>query len=1580
MVARGQLLTVDPGFPEGAGPDSFIRVLARQADGRLLVAGPFTNWSGVSQPRLARLTTNGLLDPSFTPVVDSDPRSVVPLADGRIVVTGPFTNVGGTFRPGLARLNRDGSLDSGFNPPPVAPASALYGGGFVTTSGGVLVAGTFTNLGGLPRNRLARLLAEGSVDPAFLSPFTPTNTISIVALQPDDKVLLAGNFLSVAGTPRNGLVRLNPDGSVDPSFQPDIGPSNRVSRAIVQPDGRLVAAVYATFDTGFPIGPQRLIRLNGDGSLDSGFNVQFSFPGFPYNGVISGLAVQTDGKIIVSGKFLRVNGTPRAAVARLQPGGTLDYCFELGLASEALTLAVETSSDGSVLIGGLLGSIQGQLRPYLARLIPPAGCDPGVIELAVPTILTRDDAPRVVVPVVRRGGADREQTVAFATREGTAIAGQDYDAVAGTLRFVPGERSQSISVPLPGNIASGGGRSFEVILNAPGGGADLGGLTNTIVTISDAPPGTAGSPDTNFVVQLDAPVLAVLPLSDGRIVIGGSFTNVNGQPSPSLARLLANGSRDPGFVRSLPLDGDVLALATNSSGGLLVGGRFRQVDGVWRPGLARFNSDGSPDSLFAPFASWATNLAGYSVEIEHLIALTDGSIVCGGLVPFGDYGSDGVLLKVSPSGDVDAAFTDRIPAATQVGALAAFAGGDFLFGGTGLGNSVVRLRPDGVVNLAFNPPPDRQASSYTLQLGLLPDQRIVVAGFPDSFVGLPGQPLLWRFNPDGSFDPTLLVTNGSPDLGGIYYLDKLSVAADGRMLIVGEVSASGGSSLKCLRLHADGSRDSSFDQGGGPHGSAANATPTITALAALPGGGWLMSGDFAGYDGFNQGYLVKILPETLARPLEFQFAITNLTTAETNGAETLEIIRRGDASGSASATVRTEDGSATAGLDYVPVDTTVDFAPGEWSKTVPLAILNDSLVEGWEQFVVRLTNATAGFGVGGPSAVTVQINSDDAGVEFIADSFHGIEEDGFVLAGVRWTNAASSGPKVTINIVPETGSTNDLVATSVTVLRSGVPYGGNTNWFRIGLVDDALHQATRQFRLELVPGSNVVVGPESLATLVIDDLDFATAPSRGVAGVIEAIANSPDGGVYLGGDFTGVHGVPRNRVARLHPDGAVDTAFDPGVGPDANVSVLAVQVDGKLLIAGDFTMVDGVPRVRAARLNSDGTLDETFDPGAGPSSTNGIVFIRSLVAQEDGGVLIGGAFSHFAGQPRGLVARLVSDGSLDSAFTSPFLGPTTVVKFPPTGASAIQTLATTPEGRILAAGYWAGSSSVAVPLQSPASVMGLTAIGKRDPGFAGIVVNSLDRIAWSMARVADGRILVGGTGQFGSGWTGRSTIETNWVAIRRFDTNGVLDPGFHVTNAPPIAFYSSEIRQILVQPDGRILFVAAIFVRTSTPVEALDHAVVGRLLPNGVWDGSFDRVTCGIPLVRQTGPFWFNAPSHQFLVQSPPPVPTVFLSRQPNGILNLAGAFDDVNGVPRRRLARLDPEGVVRGALQLGISPPNPVQLYVPPEVEMPYVIDYSPDLQSWSPWRTNTAPWREWRESVAAGEPGGFFRARSAE
>ncbi|MDE3066882.1 MAG: hypothetical protein KGJ60_04940 [Verrucomicrobiota bacterium] len=1589
-------MSLDPAFPAGAGPDNVVVTLALQSDGRALIGGYFTNVSGVPQAYLARLDTNGAVDVTFAPKLDTRPSSIQLLPGGGGFIFGEFTNVNGIFRPGLARLLENGALDTSFVPPAtINPSVGVEA--MAAADGSVFVTGFFTNLSNLPRIHVARLLTDGSVDPAFQSPFTPAQTAFVRAVQANGQPFISGFFTNVAGVATTNLVRLNLDGSVDPSFQSSLSPDEQVSRVLLLPDGGLLVSTAGPFGIWPPLPEQQqLVRLNPDGSVDSTFNVTFPVGGFLFPFGISAMALQADGKILLGGGFLDVNGAPRAKIARLEPDGTLDYCFDVSFSADLYPLALAAESDGGVLVGGSFAGLQGQRHPNLLRLLPATNCAPGVIQMAVPTLTTREDEPEVVVPVVRQGGADLGQTVQFSTRDGSARGGVDFDPVSGTLHFAPGERSQSISIPLFHDNTADGPETFQVILSQPGGGATLGDLTNTTVVIKDFPPGIAGSPDTNYVVRLDGPVQAILPLTDGRAIIAGAFSNVDGQFCPNLARLQPDGARDTNFARAVPLDGDVESLALDAQGRLLVAGNFQHVDGVWQPGLARFESDGSLDASFTPFNGWFTNY--YAPQMTAVAVLPDDNIVCGGSVPSGNYRTS-ALLKFSPSGVLDETFTNQMAASAQVMALLPHSDGDFYALGAGLGSAVVRLHEDGSLDFNFIPRADWQFEFTDSRVGLLPDGRVVAAGFPFPSIVFSGdsgnsqtQPPVWRLNPDGSGDVGFALPATASPWGQLQSVDALSVSPDGEVLIAGYFAGSTNFASTLARLHADGSWDLSFNQGTGlkPRPAAYGYT-AVNALEALPAGGWLLGGDFGGYDGFNQPYLVKLSPEAVSQPLTFQFTVTNVIVGETNGPIALEVRRNGDASNPASVTVSTQDGTAVAGLNYQPLDETLAFAPGVWSRTLTVNILDDGIADGTRQFTVALSDPTGGYELAQPDVVTVSVSNDDTAVEFTADQFHAVQQDGFAMAAVKWSGLISTGLQAVVNIVPVTGSASDLGISSLTI-----PCRFGTNWFRIPITDSPQHGPTREFQLNLVTLGRVIAGPRASAELLLDDLNYPTSPARGVAGVVEAMANAPGGGVYLAGDFTGVNGVPLIRVARLLPDGEVDADFDPGAGPNADVTALAVQpADGKVLIAGDFSAVDGVPRAGLARLETDGSLDASFDPGLGAQSTNGKPFINALLPQSDGSVYVAGDFVSFNDHASYLIAELNASGGVDPTFSSPFIPPLITPRplpLPPiwypwtnkppawlqstdsgwvVTASGLTALVQQPDGKLVAAIY-------------PGRLVRLDLDGLLDTSFAtNYVLPNPIFDAGSLTLSPEGKLLAGSHGLYPAGlryWYYAAGVSTNWLAVQQFTANGQADTSFRLRNVPPIYFASSDIRQLLVQPDGRILFSAAIYTNKPSLLPASsepDVAIIGRLLPDGAWDSSFQMLTCALPLLHEwPGPLWFNVPPLSTPVLSRTP-PTASLTLQPNGVLVLAGAFDSVNGQPRRRLARVNPDGKVRGRLILTLTGGNPLRLMLPPEVEAPYVIQTSTDLVHWSDWLEDDYPWWPYDLPLPPDDGARFFRAQ---
>jgi uncharacterized delta-60 repeat protein len=170
----------------------------------------------------------------------------------------------------------------------------------------------------------------------------------------------------------------------------------------------------------------------------------------------------------------------------------------------------------------------------------------------------------------------------------------------------------------------------------------------------------------------------------------------------------------------------------------------------------------------------------------------------------------------------------------------------------------------------------------------------------------------------------------------------------------------------------------------------------------------------------------------------------------------------------------------------------------------------------------------------------------------------------------------------------------------------------------------------------------------SLAGPKPGDVDLSFDPGSSVNDAVRTVALQPDSKVVIGGRFSLVHGAMRHNLARLNADGSTDFSFMQGLsGPDGEVFQAVVQPDGKLVIIGQFGSVNGVGRGSIARLNSDGSLDTTFQD-AGVNWLYGS--INAVALQSDGKVVIGGGFYSLSGGFRNGIARLNANGTLDTSF------------------------------------------------------------------------------------------------------------------------------------------------------------------------------------------------------------------------------------------------------------------------------------------------------------------------------------------
>ncbi|MDO8945202.1 MAG: hypothetical protein Q7U75_18620, partial [Desulfobacterales bacterium] len=336
-----------------AAPNGTVISLKALPSGGVMLGGDFTQVGGVARTAVARLSSDGRVDPSFTPpsLVNSRVQSAgVPpakvlfttsLASGDWLVGGTIGLADGVPVRNLVRLKSDGRLDTSFSHPG-------FDGNVWTIveqpDGRLLVGGTFDHVGGQNLRALVRLNADGTLDPSFkLEPGAEGTVVSgaAIGLLPDGKILVGGTLEKYNGQAVRHLVRLHADGSVDESFPLlKAGASTPLICMAVLPGGRVYLGGFFETIGGRPI--KRLVRLQPDGTID------LTFKAPQPNAEVLDLRPLPNGQVLVAGAFTVITGANRRFVALLNEDGTVDESFDLGRGAGDHVWAVAAGGDGSL--------------------------------------------------------------------------------------------------------------------------------------------------------------------------------------------------------------------------------------------------------------------------------------------------------------------------------------------------------------------------------------------------------------------------------------------------------------------------------------------------------------------------------------------------------------------------------------------------------------------------------------------------------------------------------------------------------------------------------------------------------------------------------------------------------------------------------------------------------------------------------------------------------------------------------------------------------------------------------------------------------------------------------------------------------------------------------------------------------------------------------------------------------------------------------------------------------------------------------------------------------------------------------
>jgi uncharacterized delta-60 repeat protein len=642
MFKFDQIGRPDPGYrsPIFAGIPRFT---AMQPDGKLIVVPSGNNGGNGGIRHIARLHADGSLDHDFHQVWVSNFIFTPPVldADGKIYVGGIFNEIDGIYRPALARLNADGTLDgdwvpTGFGHPSQIRGLAIQQSG--ANAGKLLVAGgsllVDTSAEPTANRPVVRLNLDGTIDSSFTLVTQADAGLTIrprlLELRSDDSFMVVGS----------SVARFLADGELDTGYaQPMLSEEAfwfemfADGSAIVppQPGTTLEGSLLTTW-----------VKFDSAGTLDNTFiGPQFETIHFP-----SRFKVLPSGKVLTWGRFSRVEGVSAPGIARLNTDGSVDTSFmPADLTVPSYVAFAEVADDGRILVAIMDENGERTIR----RFMPDGAAD---------TSFTVDpnlgDLTGVEVGQLGDGGVhvwassaqrllDDENGIGRLLADGTIDStfdtdddfpqlGQVYRNTDGSLRSIVQGNFRQLAIQNDGGIIArsslgdypeGSGYLQNTILRLNADGTSDPNFNAPIVwwstfqsfpTLTDANTngGFPGQVQTNIAAT---PFSGALAQDDGKVMIYGLFTELNGLPRAGLARLNADGSVDESFdvgsgaqfLAAPGRSGSVTGVSPAPGGRLWVTGYFDTFDGLSVSGLVLLDDDGdvvdrfSTDLQFQPF-------------------------------------------------------------------------------------------------------------------------------------------------------------------------------------------------------------------------------------------------------------------------------------------------------------------------------------------------------------------------------------------------------------------------------------------------------------------------------------------------------------------------------------------------------------------------------------------------------------------------------------------------------------------------------------------------------------------------------------------------------------------------------------------------------------------------------------------------------------------------------------------------------------------------------------------------------------------------------------------------------------------
>lgn len=800
-------------------------------------------------------------------------------------------------------------------------------------------------------------------------------------------------------------------------------------------------------------------------------------------------------------------------------------------------------------------------------------------------------------------------------------------------------------------------------------------------------PFTAGTVDYSFPngdsYGFSSSIYDILVQPDGKILVAGDtystyYFSGNSYDMQGLIRLNSDGTVDDTF--SIIQNNDcygggfqdtVLTIALQPDGKILAGGYFNQFD---RDGncyqynrIIRLNSDGSRDLTF--------NIGGgFNNDVNKLVVQPDGKILVGG--SFNDYNGNSVdnIIRLNSNGSIDSSFdiSNRLDSTVYDIVLQSdgkiLVGGDFTNFGGNSQNYIIRLNSNGTKDTSFNIGNGFNGSVYAI--ALQSDSKIIVGG---SFN---------YFDNNDLFNGYIvrLDSNGSLDTYFGYGLDndvnKITIQSDDKILVGGYFGTyyiDNNNTLsidEIVRFHSDCTFDYSFyyDE---------LMNNGVYAINVLSDGNILVGGEFD-TNGDPTTYPLNYFGRLHNSISVYPYTYTVQACTQPLNGETITYVvgSMTPLNGEMTYSFQSLQNPSVTVCGYI-----TDIYPSNIIEYTSVNVYN-TCQEAYKSNYKMVQFQECHDYYNNPPYWVVDnrfeigdIFYNDTVVDLMGRTFFKFAAT--IVDVVDWSQGYWENPwdylppvnYMTYSSCNEAIEDNGLIYVALSCIEQEVqfplihssyndtvtllsPTGDNPVKFLVDYLPygnyDIISGGTPEIfsTIKIADGEDCIAGLTKIAPEGVLNYDFYNGGFNGGQNgpFVYTMVEQPDGKLLVGGNFNQYNGTYVGNFMRLNSDGTIDDTFYLGQF-DSYVRAIALQPDGKILVGGNFQYYNEELAGRIIRLNSDGTIDQDFTYN---SEFNGIV--RAIAVQRDGKIVVGGGFDYYYDFYCPQIVRLNSDGTPDPTF------------------------------------------------------------------------------------------------------------------------------------------------------------------------------------------------------------------------------------------------------------------------------------------------------------------------------------------